>query len=356
MCYNTLLGGVKMNNGTEIAISNPLLGANLQLDLLGRKILCIALAHIDTKLGKQANNNNTDEEIKVVISTGEVNKLLQYHKNEKSLNEVCKKLAKNDSVIVKEDKQQGYLHIAHIFTDIWVENGIFTAKFNKSLNQHINNLLRNFTIIELEHILLLKSSYAIILFCMVWQHRNEKRPFKIGVGELRHVLGVEDKKSYNAMCNFILRCIELPIKEINRKLQSVLNISYSRIKKGREVEYFTFKTVFLESESAPPDTQSNVTDSKYYASQAKDLAVLTISDNGKPTLSEKNALAILREYQPSLLDIRMVIVAAKEQKSKGHEIGGGWIRQAIKDRFRPNDISLEKTARKEMKVLYNCPA
>ena len=345
-----------MDNGTKIAIANPLLGASLQLDILGRKILCIAIAHIDTRLGKQANNNNTDEEIKVVISTEEVNKLLQYHKSEKSLNEVCKKTARYDSVIVKEDKERGYLHISHVFTDIWANNGTFTAIFNKRLNIYINDLRCRFTIIELEHILQLKSNYAIILFCMVWQHRNEKRPLKIGVSELKSLLGVEGKKSYNAMCNFISRCIELPMKEINTKLKSVLNISYSNIKKGREVEYFTFKTVFLKSESTPPDTQQNVTDSKYYACQAKDLAVLTISGNGKPTLSEKNALAILREYQPSLLDIRMVIVAAKEQKSKGHEIGGGWIRQAIKDRFRPNDISLEKTARKEMEVLYNCPA
>lgn len=342
-----------MDNGKKIAIANPLLGANLRLDLLGRKLLAIAIANIDTRLGKNANEEQSYQEIKVSVGTNKINKLLQYHKGEKSLNEVCKRVALNDSVIVKEDKKTGYLHISHIFTDIWAENGMFTAVFNKRLNVYINDLRTRFTVIELEHILQLKSTYAIILFCLIWQHKNTHRPCKIGIEELRQLLGTEGKTSYRAMCNFVSRCIDLPIKEINTKLGDVLKVSYTIEKIRKKAAYFVFDTKYAQAEETSDTPKYENTAKSYFADCAKELTALTIAENGKPTLSEKNALAFLEKFNLNLLDIRLVIAAAKEQKSKGVVIGGGWIRQALKDRYRPNDINLVIKASNETMILQN---
>jgi plasmid replication initiation protein len=98
--------------------------------------------------------------------------------------------------------------------------------------------LKQYTAFRLEHILSLSSSHAIKMYQLLVQYRKIGQRI-INIIDLRAILGIHKKKSYEEYKNLKKRVLEIAKREINQKTN--LNINFFEIKKERKVEAIKFK-------------------------------------------------------------------------------------------------------------------
>ena len=139
------------------------------------------------------------------------------------------------------------------------DSGIVYLRFTSDVVPLITRLENHFTSYEIDKVANLSSSYAIRLYELIIQWRDNGVTQKYKIDDLRQKLGVEPEK-YTAMNNFKARVIDLAIKQINEHTD--ITVKYEQHKTGRTITAmsFTFKQKKAPEQTAIDDGYIKMTD------------------------------------------------------------------------------------------------
>ena len=163
------------------------------------------------KILRSAGDTLKDKEFKFMSPSPTTGNLIQFE--EKWLNRVG------------YEEHSGYIHF----------------RFSEAVVPLITRLGSNFTSYEIQKIVKLTSSYAIRLYELLIQWKQQGKTQKYTVEDLRSKLGVEPKQ-YKELHNLKVRVIDLAIKQINQHTD--LQVTYEQFKKGKTIVGITFKFEF----------------------------------------------------------------------------------------------------------------
>lgn len=117
-------------------------------------------------------------------------------------------------------------------------SGIATVRIDDRLAPYLFNLGQRFTQYQLYNILAMKSAFSVRIYELMKSYAFQKNK-TFEVDELKHLLMVEDVKSYNNFADFKKRVLDKSQKEINELTD--LNIYFEPITKGRKVIKVKFR-------------------------------------------------------------------------------------------------------------------
>ena len=134
------------------------------------------------------------------------------------------------------------------FEDKWLNrvgyednSGYIHFRFSEAVVPLITRLGSNFTSYEIQKIVKLTSSYAIRLYELLIQWKQQGATQKFLIEDLRAKLGVEPEQ-YKELHNLKVRVIDLAVKQINQHTD--LKVTYEQHKQGRTIVGLTFKFKF----------------------------------------------------------------------------------------------------------------
>ncbi len=123
----------------------------------------------------------------------------------------------------------------------WIEKAIIhkndtrvSIRFDKDLKPYLLQLRNNFTIYQLENILLMKSKYSIRLYELLKSYLY----YGEYIADLETLKKQLQSAGYKRFNNFRLYVLEVATKEINQFTD--LKVSYEPIREGRSVSYIRF--------------------------------------------------------------------------------------------------------------------
>ena len=139
------------------------------------------------------------------------------------------------------------------------DSGIVYMRFTSDVVPLITRLESHFTSYEIEKVANLSSSYAIRLYELIIQWRDNGVTQRYKIDDLRQKLGVEPEK-YKEMYNFKIRVIDLAIKQINTHTD--ITVKYEQHKLGRKITAmsFTFKSKVAPKQVTIDDGYIKMTD------------------------------------------------------------------------------------------------
>jgi plasmid replication initiation protein len=115
------------------------------------------------------------------------------------------------------------------------KNGVLDYDLNYAIIPYLLEINKNFTEFQLSYLLLMRSSYAIKLYKLLYQYKSIKsRVFTID--NLKEQFGIIDK--YPQYKNLKQKIIDLSVLQINEFTD--LNVKYNEIKSGRKVDKLEF--------------------------------------------------------------------------------------------------------------------
>ena len=170
------------------------------------------------------------------------------------------------SIFIKEKQpnkngKQNY-KIFHWVDYVEYKDGTITFRLSESLRPYLIGLEELFTMYSYEALIDLPTNYSIRLYELLasWQNstiRNvpktnytnipiEKNEFIFTIGYLREYFNCVDK--YQNAGDFIINVIDKAVKAIQKN--TLMKVSYRKVKKGRNIEYIVFKLNDWEEPSA----------------------------------------------------------------------------------------------------------
>lgn len=219
---------------------NALIQASYTLDLAEQRLILLAI--IEARNSGQGITH--DSLLKIHASSY----AKQFNVNDKTAYTVVKDASKGlfDRYVTYHDKnpKNGKDRSFHCrwVDKIGVEpdSGIVYMRFTSDVVPLITRLESHFTSYEIDKVADLSSSYAIRLYELIIQWRDNGVTQKYKIDDLRQKIGVEPEK-YKAMNNFKARVIDLAIKQINEHTD--ITVKYEQHKTGRAITAmsFTFK-------------------------------------------------------------------------------------------------------------------
>lgn len=117
------------------------------------------------------------------------------------------------------------------------DSGIVYMRFTSDVVPLITRLESHFTSYEIDKVANLSSIYAIRLYELIIQWRDNGVTQKYKIDDLRQKLGVEPDQ-YEKMHNFKARVIDLAIKQINEHTD--ITVKYEQHKTGRTITAMSF--------------------------------------------------------------------------------------------------------------------
>lgn len=162
------------------------------------------------------------------------------------------------------------------------DSGIVYMRFTSDVVPLITRLESHFTSYEIAEVANLSSTYAIRLYELIIQWRdNNGVTQKYGIDELRQKLGVEPEQ-YKKMSNFKMRVLEPAIDQINEHTD--ITVKPEQHKTGRKITAmsFTFKQKAAPKQTAIDDSYIKMTDKQISTFSAK-LARLPELGSNAPT-------------------------------------------------------------------------
>lgn len=161
------------------------------------------------------------------------------------------------SIFIKEKqvnkKGKHNYKIFHWVDYVEYKDGTITFKLSESLRPYLIGLEELFTMYSYEALIDLPTTYSIRLYELLasWQNtivRNspktnytdipiEKNEFIFTIGYLREYFNCIEK--YPNTGDFIINVIDKAVKAIQKN--TVMKVSYRKVKKGRSIEYIVFK-------------------------------------------------------------------------------------------------------------------
>ena len=122
---------------------------------------------------------------------------------------------------------------------VWINkrSGIVKIRIDEDLAPYLFNLKEKFTQYQLYNILAMKSAFSVRIYELIKSYAYQKNKI-FEINELKHLLMVDNVKSYERYPDFRRFVLEPAQKEINKLTD--LNISYEPITKGRKVVKIKF--------------------------------------------------------------------------------------------------------------------
>ena len=221
-----------------IVKDNSLIQASYTLDLAEQRLILLAIA----EARKSQLGITHDTLLKIHASSY----AKQFGVNDKTAYTVVKDASKGlfDRYVTYHDKnpKNGKDRSFHCrwVDKIGVEpdSGIVYMRFTSDVVPLITRLESHFTSYEIDKVANLTSIYAIRLYELIIQWRDNGVTQRYKIDELRSKLGVEPEQ-YKAMNNFKARVIDLAIKQINEHTD--ITADYEQHKTGRTITAISFK-------------------------------------------------------------------------------------------------------------------
>lgn len=117
-------------------------------------------------------------------------------------------------------------------------SGIAKIRIDEDLANYLFNLGQQFTQYQLWNVLAMKSAFSVRMYELIKSYAYREH-VSFGLDELKHILMVDDVKSYERFPDFRRFVLEISIREINELTD--LTVSYETVTKGRKVVRLDFK-------------------------------------------------------------------------------------------------------------------
>mgnify|MGYP003635603423 FL=1 len=238
---------------------NALIQASYTLDLAEQRLILLAIVE-----ARNSGQGITHDSLLKIHASSYAE---QFGVNDKTAYTVVKDASKGlfDRYVTYHDKnpKNGKDRSFHCrwVDKIGVEpdSGIVYMRFTSDVVPLITRLESHFTSYEIEKVANLSSSYAIRLYELIIQWRDNGVTQRYKIDDLRQKLGVEPEK-YKEMYNFKIRVIDLAIKQINTHTD--ITVKYEQHKLGRKITAmsFTFKSKVAPKQVTIDDGYIKMTD------------------------------------------------------------------------------------------------
>jgi len=317
----------KPSRSRSVVKSNKLIQSSYTLTLQEARIVLLLSSMV----------NRAEDEFKIYrIKAKEFAEFIGIKNNKRiysQLLEVTRRLRKR-SLLIKEGNtvlEVGWLASSKYF----LNEGYVELEFSKNLKPYLLQLKNRFTKYQLENVLRLKSSYSIRLYELSKQWLKLKTQ-KIEIGELRNVLGVDDKK-YTLYGDFKRRVLMPAQREINEKTD--ISLTLTEIKKGKKVVMIRFK---MKSQ-VRKNTAASLSPPKIEKIDKPDLYQRLIDYF---LINATDALDIIEKYPESRILANLEYVTHHHRSGKIKNIAP-YTLKAIKEDYRLQGSLFEKEAEKE---------
>lgn len=222
-----------MENKEIIVKSNHLIEAKYKLSMREQKIILYLISKIE----------KNDDDLKLYrISVKHFNEMMGLKGSPKysEIREITTELLKK----VLEVKQGKTIYSFHWLSLVAYneQEGTIDMRFDPILKPYLLDLKRDFTKLNLKHILLLKSGNSIRIYELLKQYLSI-RERTIKIPDLKLFLGL-DENGYHMYSDFKRKVIVPSMKEINEKTD--ISFDFKEIKEGRKVVSLRF---FIQSKS-----------------------------------------------------------------------------------------------------------
>ena len=272
---------------------NALIQASYTLDLAEQRLILLAII--------EARNSGQGIDHDSLLRIHASNYAKQFGVNNKTAYTVIKDASKGlfDRYVTYHDKnpKNGKDRSFHCrwVDKIGVEpdSGIVYMRFTPDVVPLITRLESHFTSYEIAEVANLSSTYAIRLYELIIQWRdNNGVTQRYSINELRRKLGVEPEQ-YQAMNNFKARVIDLAISQINENTD--ITVTYEQHKTGRKITAmsFTFKQKAAPKPIAKADSYINMTDKQISTFSAKLARLPELGSNAPTGASVEQFAAII---------------------------------------------------------------
>lgn len=260
---------------------NALIQASYTLDLAEQRLILLAIIE-----ARKSGQGITHDSLLRIHASSYAE---QFGVNDKTAYTVVKDASKGlfDRYVTYHDKNPKN-NKDRSFHCRWVDkigvepdSGIVYLRFTSDVVPLITRLESHFTSYEIAEVANLSSTYAIRLYELIIQWRdNNGVTQKYKIDELRQKLGVEPEQ-YQAMNNFKARVIDLAISQINENTD--ITVTYEQHKTGRKITAmsFTFKQKAAPKQTAIDDGFIKMTDKQISTFSSK-LAALPELGNYAP--------------------------------------------------------------------------
>lgn len=174
------------------------------------------------------------------------------------------------------------------------DSGIVYMRFTSDVVPLITRLESHFTSYEIDKVANLSSIYAIRLYELIIQWRDNGVTQKYKIDDLRQKLGVEPDQ-YEKMHNFKARVIDLAIKQINEHTD--ITVKYEQHKTGRTITAmsFVFKQKKAPEQIAKDDGYIKMTDSQIKTFSNKLAALPELGSNSPLGASTEQFAAMIAD-------------------------------------------------------------
>lgn len=259
---------------------NALIQASYTLDLAEQRLILLAII--------EARNSGQGITHDSLLRIHASNYAKQFGVNDKTAYTVVKDASKGlfDRYVTYHDKnsKNGKDRSFHCrwVDKIGVEpdSGIVYMRFTSDVVPLITRLESHFTSYEIAEVANLTSIYAIRLYELIIQWRDNGVTQRYKINDLRQKLGVEPEQ-YKTMSNLKAKVLDRAIKQINQHTD--ITVKYEQHKTGRTITAmsFTFKVKKAPEPIAKDDGYIKMTDSQIKTFSSK-LAALTELGSNSP--------------------------------------------------------------------------
>lgn len=271
---------------------NALIQASYTLDLAEQRLILLAII--------EARNSGQGIDHDSLLRIHASSYAEQFGVNDKTAYTVVKDASKGlfDRYVTYHDKnpKNGKDRSFHCrwVDKIGVEpdSGIVYMRFTSDVVPLITRLESHFTSYEIAEVANLTSIYAIRLYELIIQWRDNGVTQKYKIDELRQKLGVEPEQ-YKTMSNFKAKVLDRAIKQINQHTD--ITVKYEQHKTGRKITAmsFTFKQKAAPKQTAIDDSYIKMTDKQISTFSAKLARLPELGSNAPTGASVEQFAAII---------------------------------------------------------------
>ena len=237
-------GGKDFKLNDKIYQTNPLIQARKDFNIIGTRLFLLGLRSINPQLTKE--NKNADAEFKpLFISTSKVREIFGNDRYLTELKDECRKLF---NAVVELKNERGEFTLMHMFRKLeYVPRDGYYLQFDELMRPYLLDLFESegYTMINVEQIFPLSSTYSVRLIELMLQYQNIKPMKECGIverliklDELRFMLNVPEGAYEGRLYNFCSKVLDGPIREINEK--TLYKMSYETVKLEHKQIAFQF--------------------------------------------------------------------------------------------------------------------
>lgn len=358
---------------SDLMKSNLLIGAKYKASLMELRVTYAALFMLQNNKYKEESDG-----FYVSMYPAELKKFLgvEGHSIYEALEPVARSMT-NRSIGFSDPINKTFDYI-NLISRARYEDGVFTVKFNRDMQDYIINLKSNFTNLSRLTMMSFTSAYSFRLYELLKQQcfypriyhgeRNNIFSYNVGLSELKFNLGVinaeldevrkilssgtkpdyekaeakspEKITSYGNWSNFRAKCLDVAVNEINNSKESDIHVEYKPVRVGRggKVKAIDF-TIYLNGAEGEAEAAGNI------QVTAPDQEVEILDETAKFKI-QYEILQELSSYNVKIADVISICNEAhynKEEmlhaiqllRNQSNEVSNvtGWLITAIKKHF-----------------------